>query len=178
MRLFLFLFLITTFIVGCSSSTVYPTGRWMRQVADTSIGSDGVETLYIYDSTFTVSNNMTLNYIDSVFYCKMGFETVVDGAYFIDSVGDLIFYYKPESLTIDTICNAVKLESKKGELNDSIRNRMMNDLLSELKLYFYSSYESVKAPNGLKLRDQIIDNNSFTAKIDDSEEFVVWFKHL
>ncbi len=153
---------------ACGGGGAPVEGAWMRPVAEPDLGVAGMEYLtFASDSTFTVVNEMTLEYEDSVFGCSLGFRTRVDGRRF-DRDGALELVYSPESFELDTVAGRVAISAVAGELPEAVRNAMAADLMRGLSEYYRSVYEEFSSSPGLVLERPAVSGDVFGALSGDS----------
>lgn len=169
------IFLLGLIWAACSSSVDAPLGIWTRQVSEEDFGVDGKEVIeFVADSTFTTTNRMVFKYVDSIFSCSISFTTQVRGSWKCGS-DNITLRYDTGSYHFDTIPGAVRIESRRSPLTDSLRCAMLADLTVGLSEYYRAVYSELAHSGGLTLNKLAIGQDFFAALLDNNQA-VRWSK--
>lgn len=176
-KFYVCLVLFIIFMTACVNSQVVNIvgKKWIRNVSDSDLAISGDECLiFNEDSTYSLSNEMMMNYEDSVFLCRFGFLTGINGKW-ADVDHNLELVFDTSTFTFDTIPGKVSIEVKTGKCAVDVVPSMRADLAARLEDYYKAVYGSHGSASPLKLNSYVFTDSTLRAKIDGGK-WAVW-KH-
>lgn len=135
--------IIAIILISCTSQGLSEfCGTWVRDVADSELGIDGIECISIHeDSSVVIVNKMTMIYVDSVLKSEVNFTTSIGGLwqYSEDNI-DINLNVKTYKFTIDSTKTSVTAVGKGNVISDEAAKHLLADLSVALSDFYKCVY--------------------------------------
>lgn len=151
--------IIAIIIISCTSQDLSKfCGTWVRDVADTELGINGIECISIHeDSSVVIVNKMTMIYADSILKSEFNFTTSISGLwqYSEDNI-DVSLDIETYKFAVDSTKTSVTAIGEGNVISDEAVKHLLNDLSAALSDFYKCVY--VESPQ-ISIKDVLLLSN-------------------